>query len=111
MTPQFRTTLAVLLLAALMLGCAVTPQSPSEGVAAAYTTIETLAESVETAREAGYISDDDAMDARDRLLTAHKLAVGAQRAIAEGKADEAGDMLSRARSVLSVVRDTVEGIR
>lgn len=109
MTPHARFALP-LLLAFLLAACAVTPQTPEEGVAAAYTAIESLAESVVTARDNGYLSDERAQEAKGRLQRAHDLVTGAREALDAGREDEAGSLLSRARSVLSVVRETVEGL-
>lgn len=113
MTPNATRTLPalVLLLAAVLLaGCAVTPQTPEEGIAATYTTIESLADTAATAHAEGYISDRQRERVADRLQQAHDLTTGAREALEAGQSDEAGTKLSRARAVLSVVRDTLEGM-
>jgi hypothetical protein len=110
-TPRFRAFLLAcmcLLIAGCTGGCAVTPETPEEGVAAAYSTIESVAETIATARDAGYLEQAEVERLADRLQQAKDLTDTARRAIADGRATEGESILKRVRTVLAGVKQTIE---
>jgi ArsR family metal-binding transcriptional regulator len=111
MTPHARhtlPTLALLLCAVLLSGCAVTPQTPRESVLALDAAIESAAEAVATAQDDGHISDEQAQDAKESLTQAATLSDAARAAIRAGDETEAADTIEKVRSMIEAVRDTLD---
>ena len=107
MIPQ--RSLYALLCAVLLVACTSAPQSPREAVVASYGTILTLAESVESARQSGVVSDSQAQRAKVELQRAHDLVTAGYEAIRAGEDVRGDSLLHQAGTVLEVVLSILEG--
>ena len=102
--------LYALLLAVLLIGCTSAPQNPREVTVASYGTILTLAESVESARQSGVVSDSQAQRAKVELQRAHDLVTAGYQAIRAGEDVRGDSLLHQAGTVLQIVIVMLEGI-
>lgn len=111
--PRSPLTFAWAALACLMLmgsGCeSVRPQNVSEGIAAAFVAIESTAETVAAARDAGHLDEEKVAAAKTYLQRAHDLADAALVAYDEGAFEKAQSNLTRAKALIASASELVEG--
>jgi hypothetical protein len=102
--------LPLMLLGALAQGGCQTlqqPETPSQGIAAAYVTVETLADLALAMHETGAISDADRADAREQLQRALDVLAAAEAGIAEGDASGTESALDTVNSIIRQVRAVI----
>ena len=107
---QLQFLMLVLLVA--LAGCqSIRPETPREGVAASYTTILSLAETVASARDAGYLDADQVARAKDLLQQAKDATDTAFSLIQAGEQSEGQSALERASTILTAVSAILEDYR